>query len=289
MPGYLNFNRTPNPIPAKSNDESSWPSGGWPDQPNYVDADGNTEWNGRFGRGKFNAQLEAYYIMDDGVDYEFDYTPGPDQSRPRRYGYARGHPPLSVGCIRWRRTPSLANLPLRISATKTLTAPALAGMWIMVSVVLGQTNATFVVADGGIRDLDLAVAFDPLGEVGIWGGPSGLAGYAFLESPGIPTDGIDNDLDGILDERRDNDAGFFVDDPLTGPNGTPIDANLFNIWYGRDPAPHWEGDEDHDWLGFSDDNDNGIWDDPEAVNDDVGTDGVGPDDLNYFGPDPRWH
>ncbi len=285
VPGYLNFNRTPNPIPAKSNDESSWPSGGWPDQPTYIDADGNTEWNGRFGRGKFNAQLEAYYIMDDGVDYEFDYTPDPTNTD-------RGGLGMRVATRHYQWVHPLAQDAIfgefTITNISDKDVDSTGFGWYVDNGIggSGSDNATFVVADGGIRDLDLAVAFDPLGEVGIWGGPSGLAGYAFLESPGIPTDGIDNDLDGILDERRDNDAGFFVDDPLTGPNGTPIDANLFNIWYGRDPAPHWEGDEDHDWLGFSDDNGSGVWEDPEAVNDDVGTDGVGPDDLNYFGPDP---
>jgi hypothetical protein len=76
-------------------------------------------------------------------------------------------------------------------------------------------------------------------------------GWKFLESPGIETDGIDNDLDGLTDERRDNDAGTIV----FGPVGK----------YG-DPKEHWSRDEDGDWL--------------ERV-DDVGADGIMELDEGY--------
>ena len=33
-----------------------------------------------------------------------------------------------------------------------------------------------------------------------------LAGYAFLESPGVPDDNNDNDSDGLTDEKRNNNA-----------------------------------------------------------------------------------
>jgi hypothetical protein len=98
-------------------------------------------------------------------------------------------------------------------------------------------------------------------------------------------DFIDNDNDGIMNERRDNDAGVWVENPLSGPGGTPINPNAFFEWYGRQPKAHWDGDEDQDWVGFDDVNENGIHDQGEAINNDVGSDGVGPDDLNYFGPD----
>ena len=35
-------------------------------------------------------------------------------------------------------------------------------------------------------------------------------GFAFLESPGISNDLIDNDNDGLLDESRTNDAGSII-------------------------------------------------------------------------------
>jgi len=75
IPGYLNPDRRPL-LPAMSNDPTSWPTE-WPDHPDWKDHEGNVEWNGRFGRGRFNAQLEAYYVMDDAVDKEFRYYPDP--------------------------------------------------------------------------------------------------------------------------------------------------------------------------------------------------------------------
>ncbi len=32
----------------------------------------------------------------------------------------------------------------------------------------------------------------------------GIMGFAYLESPSLSNDGIDNDNDGIIDESRDN-------------------------------------------------------------------------------------
>ena len=47
------------------------------------------------------------------------------------------------------------------------------------------------------------------GNPGNWS-PVGIAGYAFLESPGIPDDNKDNDADGLTDEKRDNEALLFI-------------------------------------------------------------------------------
>jgi len=85
--------------------------------------------------------------------------------------------------------------------------------------------------------------------------PPGFMGWKFLESPGIEIDGIDNDNDGLTDERRDNPAGQLV----FGPVGK----------YG-DAKEHWEGDEDGDWL---------------ILIDDVGADGIMELDEGYPGPD----
>ena len=75
-------------------------------------------------------------------------------------------------------------------------------------------------------------------------------GYRFLESPGDPEDGIDNDEDGMVDESQQDGI-----------------------------------DNDGDWVAYEDLNGNGAWDITEPINDDVGTDGLGPDDNDYPGPD----
>ncbi len=288
IPGYLNFDRinqsgAREPIPATSNDRTSWPPAGWPDQPDYFDANGNVEWNGRFGRGQFNAQLEAYYVMDDALDHEFGYVPDP--GNPERGGlglranvrlYQWVHP-LAQDAIFGEF--GISNL----SPDKGIDSTAF-GWWVDNGIggdTFDDDNGIFARSqDESGRKLDLAITFAPPNSVDVSGVPTGLAGYGFLESPGISDDLKDNDEDGLVDERRDNDAGEFVE------SGGVADPVRFASFYGRDPAPHWEGDEDQDWKPFEDLNGNGEFDFGESINDDVGTDGVGPGDLNYFGPDP---
>src|ERR1051326_5652199 len=65
--------------------------------------------------------------------------------------------------------------------------------------------------------------------------------------------------DPLIDERRDNDAGQLITSWVKSSDGTP---KLLS---------HWSGDEDGDW---------------EPSTDDVGSDGVGPNDEGYIGPDP---
>ncbi len=150
--------------------------------------------------------------------------------------------------------------------------------------------------EGGYNTyLDIAFAWDynGLGQPGEWG-PTGVAAYAFLESPGnglvydengsyIPGtgDGLDNDMDGLLDESRNNPAGQWLD---TYPYGVD-DVDAFIEFFNREPRPHFEGDEDQDWEGFDDLNDDGIWNTGEPLNDDVGKDGLAPYHINYPGPD----
>jgi len=100
--------------------------------------------------------------------------------------------------------------------------------------------------------LDMVYAWDDNAR----GGPEfadvvpGFFGYKFLESPGEPYDRIDNDEDGMVDESMQDGI-----------------------------------DNDGDWMPYDDLNLNGKWDQGEPLNDDLGSDGVGPEDPNYPGPD----
>ena len=69
--GFLNQNRVSpisgafQRIPAISDDRQSWPDF-WPDRlDNPNDPGWPGAWNGLFGKGVFNADLESYYVMDD--------------------------------------------------------------------------------------------------------------------------------------------------------------------------------------------------------------------------------
>lgn len=281
LPGYADQNQD---SPAMSYDQRTWPRR-WPDQPEWYDVEnGNPYWNGYFGMGVTNADLETYFVMDDAVDKEFSFYPDSTDS-------ARGGLGLRVG-VRgfqwshvWAEDVIFWHYDIENIGT-TDYRKTLFGMYIDFGI--GGTKDGD--DDQGEYDpiLDITFAWDGngLGEGG-WG-PVGVAGYAFLESPGIGNvyiydelgaltetktgDGIDNDDDGLLDESRNNPRGEYI-------------FGSVGIYNNGDPKWHWQGDEDGDWTGFNDLNGNGVWDEGEALNDDLGVDGVGPTDEQYPGPD----
>lgn len=108
----------------------------------------------------------------------------------------------------------------------------------------------------------------------------GYFGFAFLESPGIEYDGIDNDFDHLIDETQydgiDNDGDWrpFAD---TGIFGLPGTANN-GSWDTEDTNLNGALDPGEDV------NLNAILD-FEDVKDDRGTDGIGPDENSWPGPD----
>jgi hypothetical protein len=238
LPDYAN-NRQDEP--AMSDDADTWPYT-WPDRPFSWDG----FWNGYFGKGIQNADLETYFVMDDANDYEFDFRADTTDSvrggmglKTSVRGFQWNHV-LAEDCIFWHY--DIKN----VSTTEY--DSTIFGM--LIDWGVGGTNNS--ADDAGMFDTNLDIAYawdgDGFGDYG-WS-PVGVAGYAFLESPGNGTDGIDNDEDGMLDERRDDDI-----------------------------------DNDGDWRSFHDRNENGIWDPEEPLNDDVGADGTGPNDPSYTGPD----
>lgn len=275
VPGYMNPASTK---PALSNDPQTWPEL-WPlaifkemqvspslwqnikeieGEPNVDDdkdgyVDNYTYWYGYFGRGVTNADLETFFVMDDSKDAEFTRPPYyyyPIASDSNRGGLGLR---VEVRGFQWSHVLAEDNIfwhydIVNISDTsyqKTvfgfLTDVGIGGTWDS-----GDDNASYD------TKLDLAYGYDDngLGTPGNWG-PVGYMGYAFLESPGNPYNGIDDDEDGMVDERRDDGI-----------------------------------DNDGDWTPFTDLNGNGQWDPPnEPLNDDLGKDGVGPYDRQYNGPD----
>ncbi len=289
VPGYCNPNFD---TPALSDEPNSWPVTVWPDHPDWVDAEGNIEWNGFFGRGKTNADLETYFVVNDALDFEyidkFDPFHGQkiiiDSSGNQHKWGGLG---LRVGVRGFQWSNPMArdvvfwHYDCTSMSTNNLYETTL-GFWVDNNIGdEGDDEIGIYLA----APINMAYAFDRNG-VGKGGIPVGVAGIAYLESPGIPWDSRDNDRDGIINEKRDNDAGEWTENPLEGPDGTQIDRNKFESFYKRRPTAHWTGDEDQDWRPYDDENKNGKWDPGEFIYDDVGSDGVGPDDDNYFGPDP---
>lgn len=251
VPGYINSSST---SPANSVDTTTWPAQ-WPVA---LRADGVTTaawdgyWYGYFGRGVKNADMETFFVVDDSKDAEFTRTPYfyyPIASDSARGGlgirvevraFQWSHV-LAEDCIFWHYDiVNLADAGYDTCAFGFYSDPG-------VGTYQNSTPDNSAYYSTGL-DLCYAWAAGGVGYPDSW--KTGYYGYAYLESPGNPWDGIDNDGDGLIDERRDNGV-----------------------------------DDDGDWQSFSDDNGNGKWDVGEALNDDLGADGVGPYDEQYTGAD----
>jgi len=287
--GYLNLDQDK---PAISNDSNSWPAGGWPDAPDFVDSLGVTEWNGYFGRGKTNADLEAYFVTNDAWDLEFQQ----ENTRDLHF-YPRPGKFLPGGKYQW------GGLGARIGTRLFQWSHPFAQDVIFIHYDIANISdydydkivLSFYIDSGiggGMDDfsymdkkLDMSWIYDYDG-IGSGGIPVGIMAFAFLESPGIPYDQIDNDDDGIVDEERGPDRGYWTENGLEGPNGTLIDQFKFEeFYYPRTVGPHWTGDENQNWRSWVDLDSNDVYNNGDEINDDVGTDGVGPEDSNYYGPD----
>ncbi len=270
--------------PARSDDDftnqRTWPDH-WPDRP----SDWDGYWNGYFGKGVKNADLETYFVFDDDEDREYinKHSFYPDQDDLTRGGLGmqvktRGFQwsnILATDVIFWYY--EITNVGT-YDYDKTLFAQ-------YVDWGIGGANDN----NGDyneLLDISYAWSVQPYGTPGNWG-PVGVAGYAFLESPGIPDDRKDNDKDGLTDERRDNLARVFIETPDQDPFiiNPAIDTVRFRNFYGYPWRPHWDADENANWRTYLDVNGNGKWDSGEPLNDDVGSDGLGPFDDDYPGPD----
>ncbi len=293
-PVYGYFNEF-SEYPAMSNHTESWPTAGWPSRGNSLKWPG--EWNGRFGRGVIYADLETYFVANDAQDQEYlgpedhvKYYPRPGikigDKRPQ-VTIQKGSPWGGIG-IRVSQRGFQWNNPQARDAIFWEYSIANISDYDLPRVVFGYWVDNGI---GGESDdelgyfdtfIDMAYSWDIDGK-GVAGLPTGTMGFAYLESPGIPYDGKDNDDDGIVDERRDNPAGEKV-----GPLGNISNVDKFLAAYNLkmdDLHDHFEGDEDQDWEDGNDLNHDGIYQSNEFAGDDVGLDGVGPTELNYHGPD----
>ena len=295
--------------PAMSNLPDSWPVRGWPSQGRSLKWKG--EWNGRFGRGVTYADLETFFVVNDAQDQEYLGSDDRVKYYPRkgvRIGdirpeitIQRGLPWGGVGLrvetrgFQWNNPQSRDAIFWEYNVSNI-------SDYDLAEVGFGYWVDNQIGWDGddemGFFDtnVDMAYSWDIDG-VGRSGLVTGIMGFAYLESPGLPFDSKDNDGDGLLDEKRDNTATAII-----GPQAGIADLNKFLAFYNLQPADlrdHWDADEDQDWQDGVDVNGNGtyarnvgteqkpVWvlEPDEYAGDDVGLDGVGPNELNYNGPD----
>lgn len=209
--GYFNANQSK---VAMSSDPKSWPPY-WPDIKNpsnpLYSADGwGGAWNGYDGK-KVSADLETYFVMDDNNDERFSVATNnasgivfkPDTDNPQRNGMALE---VKVRAMQW-------NDPLAKDNIFWLYDVSNAGTTTYNQVVLGFLVGTYVGVtstedykeyndDWSFYDVFTNLTYTGDYKPGggksrnpLWVGRVGMVGYAFLESPGNPYDGIDNDAD----------------------------------------------------------------------------------------------
>ncbi|MBU0712116.1 hypothetical protein KJ762_13210 [bacterium] len=174
---------------AMSDDPNTWPEY-WPDQPSAW----RNVWNGYFGQ-RTNADQESYFVVDDYQDHgrnfnglffcnQYDSTRGGLGMRMAVRGFQWSNV-LAEDIIFWHY--DITNI------STTHYNKAVFGMYADAGVG-GQNDSN---DDNAFYDLNLDLAYtwdaNGLGD-GNW--QTGYCGYAFLESPGNPFDGIDNDGDG---------------------------------------------------------------------------------------------
>lgn len=270
---------------AMSHRKETWPAD-WPPQsyagdwriPGVNDHDLGPcagKWNGEYGY-YIRADQESYYIMDDHENDEFEYypenLPGTDQPDTRPWPDGRRGLGVSVKVRNYQWNARLAE-----DILLSLYDVTNYGRRIDKSVI-----GMYCDIDIGGHGADIA-QFDKIDDITyVWDGketwryahepPTGYFGYAFLESPGLPSDGLDNDEDGMVDESQydkiDNDKDW-------------------KPWQDSNSDGQWNN-EDINYNGIldpgEDSNANGILD-WEPVHADVGSDGIGPDQDDWPGPD----
>ena len=207
--GY--FAAAPNQSIAISNNSSTWPPM-WPDKLNDgVDPGWKGQWNGYFGK-RISADLETYFVMDDNNDERFNFA----LNNPRSIAFRADSTNLSrnglalevrVRAMQWAQFLAQDNIFWLYEISNK-------GMTTYDRVVFGMLVGTYVGvtgSDDSPQEYDDDWSFyDVFTNITYTGDfdrntlrnprwnqkfPVGMVGYAFLESPGNPFDGIDNDGD----------------------------------------------------------------------------------------------
>jgi len=213
--GYFNASQSG---VALFTDPETWPSF-WPDKLNdATDPGWRGSWNGFFGKTS-SSDEETFFVMDDNADERFNFAGNntlgvafkPDAQNPSRNGLALE---MRVRGLQWAQFLAQDNIFWLYEIQNTGTTNynrAVFGM--LVGTYIGVTGGDDTPGeyddDFSFFDVEKDLTYtgdypDNNSRNPSWVGPVGLVGYAFLESPGNPFDGIDND----------NDADFSSSAPL---------------------------------------------------------------------------
>ena len=267
--------------PAMSHDARTWPRS-WPDRLLDPDDPGWAgKWDGYFGK-RPAADQESYTVMDDQYYDAWDFRP--DNRDSTRYGLGLR---VEVRGFQWAN-PQAGNVifwhyDITNEGTTDYNDNIIFGLY-MDSGVGGSALSCDNIYESdddnayfnrrfGDQVINLVYTWDNGGHGRDLSGncaKTGYLGYAYLETPGNSTDAIDNDEDGIIDERRDGGPGEKIvgRDAIRAEVVRRYNLARFVATFGpleKRPAYQvgvwWTGDEDLDWNAeFNDTGADGVFD-----------------------------
>ncbi len=191
----------------------SWPDGWYnPNLKRYV-------WPGALRQGASNADMESIFVCDDRRNKEFKYYPFVNDSTRRGLGLE-----VEFRYYQWSN-PLAEDIVFLIykvtNKSDTDLHDVTFGMWGDPHIG-GPQNFSDDLSFFG-KNLNMVYSWDEDGKSDVAGRVPGYFGYKFLESPGDPTDGKDNDNDGFIDESTtdgiDNDGDWIADKHDVGVDG----------------------------------------------------------------------
>ncbi|RPI03602.1 MAG: hypothetical protein EHM72_01030 [Calditrichaeota bacterium] len=219
FPGTDENGKERNKSVAMSHWPWSWPNV-WPDKfDDVVDPVWAGSWIGYFVKIILNADQESYYVMDDYNNREFPFYPDSTDLDRRGLGIR-----ATVRQFQWSNVLVEDCLFLLYDAMNIGTYKH---DKIVFGLVSGPNIGIDSEDDGGafILQENLGYQFDE-DNIGTGGWtPVGLLGWAFFESPGNPTDGIDNDGDGTMG------SGMVISEDTFAPKTVNLGDDIVLINY----------------------------------------------------------